>query len=70
MTEVISMVTEKGIGMLTQSREQVGVAITAVKLRDLAQGQKSWQRVRAILKDHGVHIDLILLFRTRVVLSG
>lgn len=51
------MVREKGTGTLIQSHELLGATI-ATKLRNQAQGQTGWQRVRIGLRGLGVLRDM------------
>lgn len=54
---VTTMVREKGTGTLIQSHELLGATI-ATKLRNQAQGQTGWQRVRIGLRGLGVLRDM------------
>lgn len=67
MIEVTIMVTEKGTGILTQNCEELDGAIIATKWRSPTQSQSGCLRVRAVQRDHGVHIGMTTSFLTRMV---
>jgi len=70
MIEMTIMVIEKGTGTLTQNCEELDVAIVATKWRSRTQSLSGCLPVRAVRRDHGVHIDMTPSFLTRMVQSA
>lgn len=70
MIEVTIMVIEKEIGIQTQNCEELDAAIIATKQRSPTQRWSGWLPVRAVPRDHGVHIGMTPSFLTRMVQSA